>query len=358
MVDEVEVLDTLVENLGDDDTAIRQEALNTLSRHDLTPRLVDRLLLALRGQKTPLRENAAQVLSRSEDFRVVPPLLQRLEDDTDAQVRMHAALALGKLKDRQAILALQYALKNDHDWRVRRAAAEALKSFTADEIVHNLLQALDDVSEEVIQAAAYSLQERSKQEMATEFLVQQLETAPPDDRPHLVTKLTLLENPNTARLFMQMLKEPLSEIRILAARFLGTMAWKLNKLDQWKAIEELTDVLEMDPHNDVRLEAVFAVGHFKSPQSRTCLILALDDESPIVTEIARGWLREFGYDPEIFGMACVTCGRTQETVDIPFKACLACGKIVCEDDWILHSLGGPFCSITCQDDYLAGVTGV
>jgi HEAT repeat protein len=358
MIEDSNVLQTLVQKMGADDTATRQQAINALSQRHLTPSLVDQLLAALSEQRSPLRINAVQMLSRSEDFRVVPPVVQRLKDDSDALVRVQAALALGRLKDRSAINPLQMALRNDNDWTVRRAAAEALKSFTSDEVVQSLLDALNDQTEAVASEAATSLQEKSKQDTATAILVQQLDAAPLDDHKlNIVNKLTMLESPKTARLFMDLLADGDAQIRILAARFLGTMGWKLVKPDQWKTVEILTDVLEIDPDNDVRLEAVFAVGHFKSMQSRTALILALDDESPIVAEIARGWLKEFGYDPEIFGKACVRCGRSQQDIDIPFKACLACGKVVCEDDWVMHTLGGPFCSETCQSEHLQDVDG-
>jgi HEAT repeat protein len=355
MVDNTEIPDTLVQKLGDDDTATRQQAINALSQRHLTPSLVDQLLAALSGQQSPLRINAVQMLSRSEDFRVVPPVVQRLKVDPDAQVRVQAALALGRLKDRSAINPLQTALRSDADWQVRRAAAESLKSFTSDDVVQSLLDAIDDPSDVVADYAANSLQEKSKQDVATTILVDQLEVASPDHKLNIVTKLSMLENPKTARLFMDLLADQDVQVRILAARFLGTMSWKLAKPDQWKTIAVLTDVLEIDPDNDVRLEAVFAVGHFKSTQSRTALILALDDNSPIVAEIARGWLKEFGYDPELFGKACVTCGRTQQTIDIPFKECLACGKVVCEDDWVMHTLAGPFCSTACQHGHLQDV---
>lgn len=352
MNDSMEPLNTLVLNLGDDETATRQQAMSTLSEEHLTPQLVDLLLQALEISKPQLRVNVTQVLSKSEDFRVVAPLIDLLEYDRNGQVRSHAAIALGKLKDRSAILPLQSVLRDDPDPQVRCAAAKALKSFSLDGVVESLLAALDDSSHAVVDAAIDALHEKSKQEAASDILEVRLRESNIADKSKVVHNLARLDNPKTARLFMDLLPDSNPEIRLQAARFLGGMGWKLAKPDQWRTIELLTDIIEIDPSDDVRLEAVFAVGHFRSSQARTALILALDDRSAIVSEIARGWLREMGYDPQIFGKPCIKCDRTQQDHDIPFKTCLACDKVICEDHWLMHTLAGPFCSTSCQVAFL------
>lgn len=137
------LLPRIYEAIGDDDPALRREALRLLQRVEQTDELLAVLEMALCDvESLPRRCAAMQALANAGERAL--PLLTRLSGDPRASVRRLVVdvLALAKLLHAPAILA---QLARDPQSAVRAAALEALSRSGAARAPAILLAALDDV---------------------------------------------------------------------------------------------------------------------------------------------------------------------------------------------------------------------
>ncbi|MCI0409463.1 MAG: HEAT repeat domain-containing protein, partial [Acidobacteria bacterium] len=178
-----ETLDRLLQALRDEDSGIREAAVEALGNlgggaalepllkalrdGDLTVRwavgkalralgdhaALEPLLKALRDEDSDVREAAAWALGNLGDRAALDPLLQTLQDSA---VRSAAAAALGNLGDRAALDPLLQTLR-DKDLVVRQAAAGAIGRLEDPTALKALLQTLQDEDSGVRWAAAQAL---------------------------------------------------------------------------------------------------------------------------------------------------------------------------------------------------------
>ncbi len=79
-----------------------------------------------RTKRRGLRRNVAVALGNLRDPAAVPPLLEALDDDSDALVRGHAAWALGRIGTSEAREGLRARLERERDGSVREEITLAL----------------------------------------------------------------------------------------------------------------------------------------------------------------------------------------------------------------------------------------
>ena len=146
-------VDSLIKNLQDNDSSIRQNAADALGKLNDT-RAIDPLIQALKDNDFLVRLNAANALGNI-GKPAVEPLIRALKDN-DFLVRYNAAWALGKINDARAVEPLILALKDDNS-TVRSNAAFALGNLNDTDALNPLIQALDDEDAHVRAGAAWSL---------------------------------------------------------------------------------------------------------------------------------------------------------------------------------------------------------
>jgi len=149
----VESVSSLIENLGDKDSHIRNDAEKELI--NIGNRAVEPLIGGLGDKNVLVRCHAAIALGKIGDKRAVEPLVKVLSDKNE-YVRLYAVRSLGMIGDKRAVEPLIKAL-GDKDEEVRIYAVEALGKIGDKSAVESLIKALDDESEDVRRGAAYVL---------------------------------------------------------------------------------------------------------------------------------------------------------------------------------------------------------
>jgi HEAT repeat protein len=117
---------------------------------------VEVLFGALRDEKSPVRQHAAEILGKIGQPSAVQPLSITLTYDHSASVRAAVAQALGELRDAGAVDTLVAALK-DKDSSVRKNAAEALGKIGHANAVNPLISVLQGSDSELSRTAIVAL---------------------------------------------------------------------------------------------------------------------------------------------------------------------------------------------------------
>lgn len=120
---------------------------------DLT---IDDYIQQLSAPEASVRANAAFILGRQRDGRVVQPLLDTLADP-DPQVRLRVAEALGTRDEPEVVPPLIGVLQQDGEQAVRRVAARSLGYIGDTRATQPLIAALDDAEAQVRSQAAEAL---------------------------------------------------------------------------------------------------------------------------------------------------------------------------------------------------------
>lgn len=254
--------------LGDDAVPVLFEALQTqdlgllpVYQHILAriPSASPVLVKALRTAHPLIRGRAAEIFSINKDKSAVPALLEAVKGEYYT-VRSRAALALGDIGDPRVIPALFPLLKDKED-EVRIAACIAIGRFrdpsTFDEVTEVLL---DDPKIEVRRAAARSLGE-TRHSAAIPFLMEALRD--PfwwyEREESVKDLLTALENMGEE--VVQPLIEALEDREGAVRRFAAIV---LGNLKDIRAIEEL-GMTVYDLHHEVSRTAAEALAKFGEP---------------------------------------------------------------------------------------------
>lgn len=103
-----------------------------------------------------VREKAVVALGKSGDKRVLPFLIQALQDE-DEYVRESTVGALEAIGGEEAIEALTLTLWKDEDEDVRASAADALGTIGGPKAIESLIYALQDPSHEIREIAVEAL---------------------------------------------------------------------------------------------------------------------------------------------------------------------------------------------------------
>ena len=104
-----------------------------------------------------IRTRAICIMAEIGGGKAVDTISKVLEKDADELVRHEAAFSLGQLGFTTGIKPLSYALKNDSSIFVRHEAAVALGVIGSEDARMILIEALNDLSEEVKKSAVVAL---------------------------------------------------------------------------------------------------------------------------------------------------------------------------------------------------------
>lgn len=120
------------------------------------PTIDDYIQQLLRDPKPSVRQNAAFILGRQRDMRVITPLLQAA-NDPDANVRMRVVESLGAWKANPDVTQVVLQMFTDADETVRAQAARSLGLLQNPAVIEVLIGGLEDVSATVRAKTAEAL---------------------------------------------------------------------------------------------------------------------------------------------------------------------------------------------------------
>jgi len=131
---------------------------------------LDTLKEAAADEDAIVRANAAALMGYFGDDSALFVLADLLAEDTVEQVRAAAANALGQMDHPAAVAPLEAALLSDRNVNVRAAAAYALGELQLNSCIDPLSLALNDISPQVRQIAAASLQHIAHERCAARII--------------------------------------------------------------------------------------------------------------------------------------------------------------------------------------------
>ncbi|MBT3265689.1 hypothetical protein HN371_00975 [Candidatus Poribacteria bacterium] len=290
-----QLADELGNGLSDADVDVRLEvvrALGTLGR-PAVPLLSRALADTSRRVRLAAVEEIGGLGQAAAD--AVPLLLAELKDESGAEMQCRAAEALGRIGSaaREAAEPLQRLARHD-DARLRATATAALAAtgVPPETVVPQLIEALEDPSDEVRERAAEALV--SLGEAALPLLVAALPSAPAALQAKLVNVLGDMSTPAVAAL-VTALSSSEQPVRREAADALGDL-----RVRDAQATAALVRALS-DPSIEVRWEVVDALGDIgiHDEQVEAGLVATLADEDPDVRLRTLQALREVGVDDRI-----------------------------------------------------------
>lgn len=195
------------------------------------------------------------------DERPLPVLVRRLAQDPSELVRESCAEALGNIGSAKAAAALAQAVSRDPSPHVRATAAQALVLIPGTTALPALARAV--------------VSDRS-----------------PRVRQFAVTALGWMKDPRVTQPLIRATQDPDTQVRRLAAVQLG-------RLGTPEALSSLLALFK-DQNEDVRWAAVIAVDNLPRKakladvQTRSALVEAADDVSPLVSQAAQTALQHLG----------------------------------------------------------------
>jgi HEAT repeat protein len=232
-----------------------------------------------------------ELLGLIKSNEVVIELLKALED-SDKDVRRKAAFALGNIGSETAIPGLLKALE-DSDNYVRRKAAFALGNIGSETAIPGLLKALEDSDEYVRSNAAFALAKIGS-ETAIAGLLKALEDSDRYVRRKAAVALAKIGTETAIPGLLKALEDSSKDVRRNAAFALG-------KIGTETAIPGLLKALE-DSYEDVREKAAVALAKIGSETAIPGLLKALEHSDYAVRLNAAEALAEIGSETAIPGL--------------------------------------------------------
>ena len=268
------IIDSLIEELKDEDSPVRWRAAEALGRIG-SEKAVDPLIEALTDEEHSVRGSAAEALGKIGSERAVDLLIEALTDE-DSSVRGSAAIALGRIGSEKVVDLLIEAL-SDEDSSVRWRAAYALGEIGSEKVVDLLIEALSDEKSSVRRSAASAL-ETIGSEKAVDPLIAALKDEDSDVRGYVTYPLGRIGSEKVVDPLIAALKDEDGFVRLSAASALETIGSE-------KAVDSLIAALK-DEDSDVRWSAAGPLGRIGSERAVDPLIAALKDEDSSVREKA------------------------------------------------------------------------
>ncbi len=228
-----------LETLAESNTMLQFDAVNRIALGDEDP---------------GVRVTAVRSLWPSEQVRLVPPLLDLLENDESTEVRSQAAAALGRFvylgevgkvpagtlkKIEERLLSI---VDGDADLLIRRRALESLGFSSRPEVPELIEQAYEDDSEEWAASALYAMG-RSADERWAMLVIDRLNDSNLELSREAARAAGELELSDALPALVDLLQEEDSELRLAAA-------WALSQIGGAGAEEALEELMEHTEDED------------------------------------------------------------------------------------------------------------
>lgn len=258
------------------------------------PDAIDHLIRSLNSADDNVRWKAISSLGDSRDPRAVEPLIKLLNDPLNP-IRHEAVKALGKIGDSRAIDPL--ITKMGPDSAITEICASVLSGFDDPRVVESMLKLKDSHVPYYREAAARAFG-KIRDPRAFQALLELL-----DDnemvRMASIEALGDTNDPQATGLLLELLNDPSDDIRREAVMALGKIgdpraieplinklnsddkvrracAWSLRRFDDPRIVEPFLKLID-DPDPSVRRSAADAYGKIQDPRSFDALLKLLDD---------------------------------------------------------------------------------
>lgn len=214
--------------------------------------LDDYLRLVTQSTDATVRRNAAWMLGRLRDPRILPALITA-SADTDATVRVRVAESLGTIKDQaSAVETLQNMLIDDQA-EVRAQAVRSLGVLQADKTASHLIDKLNDDSVIVREQTAEALGSLTDDAIAEALIDCLIHDTDVNVRHYAAQSLGRLNTPNTDDQVIEALNQPDQPPAVLID-LIQVAATRRNS-----SVIPALEALTVHNHADVNAMAVWAL---------------------------------------------------------------------------------------------------
>ena len=218
-----------------------------------------------------------------EDLAALPALVEALQD-SDARIRQGAVAALMRFKDPRARAALRATLEGNGDIALRTMIAVSFANKPQPEDVTALVKSLQDPNARLRQAVVRSLGGINN-ESVTVLLISTLSDSDPTVREAVAAALTRRKGKEVQPTMLQLL----SGNADVAVKMHAVNFFQANPTKQ--AIAPLAALLTSDNEN-LRRQAVRAIGRLPDEAAIDALGVALGDSNPSVRKVATMMLKQ------------------------------------------------------------------
>jgi eukaryotic-like serine/threonine-protein kinase len=235
--------------LGDDNPAVRMEAVRTLAVLK-EPKAIPALCARLRDTDIKVQTAAIEALIEIKDVRAVSYLLEYLQDESE-YVRRGAVEVLNNVVTVEAIKDLVTALR-DVDWWVRVRAADALGTLGGERVVEAVIALLDD-ADDFVRRYAVEILNMVSDTRAVEPLIRALDDNDWWVRERAIDALAKARDPRAV--------DPLLRTLSRDARAIPLCVRALTEIGDARAVEPICR-LATSENNDVRRVAIESLTKF------------------------------------------------------------------------------------------------
>lgn len=281
-LDDPRVVECASESLKDDSSSVRVSAARALGRRK-DASAVEALIAALDDEDASVRRDAVRALGQIGDRRAVEPLIGCL-DDVYEYVRSAAADSLGELGDQRAAGPLAKVVKADSSQQVRERAVDALSRLGGEKAIAAICEVFKDENTWVHHSAARALR-RMKDRRAIPMLKAALTDKSTLNKDLIAEVLEELDPPSVEKLVARMENAQASGMTLQDA------AWKLSRHGE-PGIQALAAMLA-DKESNARTAAAHALGRSRARKAIAPLIAATKDEDSAVRKEAAWGLARF-----------------------------------------------------------------
>lgn len=275
--------ETLLDILGDEDQPIPKERLSEFSDPDRAQlAILRRAWLDIPPDRRRLVISELGRMAIEHFEFLFEPVNRHAMQDPDPQVRSQAIENLWESEDPALVLPLLAAARADTSSEVRAAAAKALGKFVYLAELEELSMGLRSQIEETLFAVAKTDKDKDVRRRSVESLgyssrqeVRPLieaayEDPDPDDRLAAITAMGRSADDEWGGFVLDNLHHSGPTIRAAAARAAG-------ELELRESIPDLIELLE-DVHQEVRRQAIWALGQLGGAEAKSALSEMMDME--------------------------------------------------------------------------------
>ena len=330
MLRDSDATDSLVTRLNDEDSIVREDAVQALGELG-SPRAVEPLITLLKDEDSYVRKKVALALGELGSPRAVEPLITLLKDE-DSDVRWMAASSLSELGSLRAVEPLIRLLK-DKDSFVREEAAQILGELGSPRAVEPLIRLLKDEDSYVREEAAQALGELGSPR-AVEPLIRLLKDEDSDVREEAAQALGELGSLRAVEPLIRLFKDKDSSVREEAVgaidqpidrRTRRAVAMSLGALGDRRAVEPLIAILtDPDTSNYYIQDAVETLGTLGDRRALEPLVALLAHENTQIRLQAAGALGALGGQRALEPLVALLA---HENIDIRLQAAGALGAL-------------------------------
>jgi len=298
---------TLTRLLGN--TKARKEIIDAVVQHG--QEIVDLLIEQIDSEDMETRKAAIVALGRIGDRRAVPSLVAALRDEP--AVAVIAAGALAKIGDRAAFEGL-IELMGERDAGVRQAVISALNSIGHPDMAARMAQYLIH-EDPIVRESAVRIAGYFGYEVCIDLILERCSDESENVRYAAIQCLPFLEDKRAFETIVKALEGDTPRVRAAAAYALGQLEEKdailylkkaLQDKDPWvryfasksagekkdpEVLEILSQMVQNDPANQVRISAVEAIGNIGSANAVSILARFIGDDN---FDIARTAINALG----------------------------------------------------------------